>query len=193
MVAMCEAVIKGFNTTGGMFVGLPASKIAVGLPACSMAAGGGFTDTATVKAAIDYLRGSGTQPGTYTLVNPSGYPTFRGMMTWSINWDAIATCGSAYEYAQNFQNIFGTTTSIATADVSEKPFNVFPNPTSELLHINTSNHLNSITNIRIYNTLGEIVFSKAVTGETETINISNFPTGVYCLIGNNFRQQIIKQ
>ena len=29
IVAMCEAVIQGFNTTGGMFTGLPASKIAV--------------------------------------------------------------------------------------------------------------------------------------------------------------------
>ena len=193
IVAMCETAIQGFNTTGGMFPGLPASKIAVGLPACSMAAGGGFTDTATVKAAIDYLRGNGIQPGTYSLVNPSGYPTFRGMMTWSINWDAVATCGSTYEYAQNFQTIFGTATSIATDDNSEKLFSVFPNPASELLHFNISNHLSAPTNIHIYNTLGEIVFSKAVTGENETIDISNLPNGVYCLILDNCRWQIIKQ
>ncbi|MBK7853510.1 MAG: chitinase [Bacteroidetes bacterium] len=51
IVAMTEAVIQGFNTSGGMFAGLPAYKVAVGLPACVSAAGGGFTDTATVKAA----------------------------------------------------------------------------------------------------------------------------------------------
>lgn len=193
IVAMCEAVIHGFNTSGGMFVGLPANKIAVGLPACSMAAGGGFNDTATVKAAIDYLRGNGTQPGSYTLVNASGYPAFRGMMTWSINWDAVATCGSEYEYAQNYQNIFGTATSIVTDDNSKKLFSVFPNPTSDFLHVYFSNHLCSPTNIRIYNTLGEIVFSKAVNIENETINISNFSNGIYCVFLDSYRQQMIKQ
>jgi len=139
------------------------------------------------------LRGNGTQPGTYTLVNSNGYPTFRGMMTWSINWDAVATCGSTYEYAQNFQNIFGTATAIENADNSEKLFSVFPNPVCDLLHLNISNHLSTPANIRIYNIHGEIVFSKAVTGEKESINISNFPNGVYCLIYDNYRQQIIKQ
>lgn len=42
ILAMTEAVIQGFNTSGGMFTGLPASKIAVGLPACTNAAGGGL-------------------------------------------------------------------------------------------------------------------------------------------------------
>ena len=41
IVAMTEATIHGFNTSGGMFAGLPATKIAVGLPACTSAAGGG--------------------------------------------------------------------------------------------------------------------------------------------------------
>ena len=123
----------------------------------------------------------------------SGYPDFRGMMTWSINWDAVGSCGSAYEYAQNFQNIFGTTTSIVNTENSEKLFSVFPNPTNDVLHFNISNNLNSPTNIRIYNIHGEIIFSKVVAKENETINISNLPNGVYCLIGNNYRQQIIKQ
>ena len=34
IVAMTEAVIQGFNTPGGMFAGLSAHKVAVGLPAC---------------------------------------------------------------------------------------------------------------------------------------------------------------
>ena len=191
IVAMCEAVIQGFNTSGGMFLGLPASKVAIGLPACSMAAGGGFTDTATVKAAINYLRGNGTQPGTYTLVNASGYPNLRGMMTWSINWDAVATCGGINEFAHNFQNIFGISTSISSANNSEKLLNVFPDPASDFLHINLSGQFSSATDIRIYNTLGEIVFSKIVVQKNETINISNFPKGFYFLQIENYRQKII--
>ena len=111
IIAMTEAVIHGFNTAGGLFSGLSASKVAVGLPACANAAGGGYISPSTVKSAVDYLRGTGPKPGTYTLVQTGGYPTLRGMMTWSINWDAVATCGSVYEYAANYQTIFGTAPS----------------------------------------------------------------------------------
>ena len=107
IVAMTEAVIQGFNTGGGFFTGIPAEKVAVGLPACPNAAGGGFADTTTVKAAIDYLRGTGPQPGSYALAQTGGYPPLRGMMTWSVNWDAVSTCGSAYQFARNYIRIFG--------------------------------------------------------------------------------------
>ncbi|MFZ4799405.1 MAG: LamG-like jellyroll fold domain-containing protein, partial [Bacteroidia bacterium] len=107
IVAMTEAVIRGFSTSGGTFTGLPASKVAVGLPACSSAAGGGFIDSATVKSAINYLTGKGPKPGTYVLAQTGGYPALRGMMTWSINWDAVSTCANRYQYANNYQSIFG--------------------------------------------------------------------------------------
>ncbi len=114
ILAMTESVIHGFNTSGGMFTGLPASKVVVGLPACSSAAGGGFVDSATVKTAINYLTGKGSKPGTYVLSNSGGYPALRGMMTWSINWDAVSTCSNRYQYANNYQSIFGT---VITAQV----------------------------------------------------------------------------
>lgn len=106
IVSMTEAVIQGFNTAGGLFKGLPASKVAVGLPACKMAAGDGYVDTPSVRKAINYLRGDGPKPGSYTLVKPDGYPTLRGMMTWSVNWDATPNCGPVYEYADNYDRIF---------------------------------------------------------------------------------------
>lgn len=112
IVAMTDAVIQGFNVDrwsnqAGPFIGLAEDKIAVGLPACPSAAGGGFTDTATVASALRYLKGIGPKPGNYTLVNPNGYPDLRGMMTWSINWDNVNTCNnSALQYAENFERIF---------------------------------------------------------------------------------------
>jgi chitinase len=63
IVAMTEAVIQGFNTSGGFFAGLSENKVAIGLPACN-SAGGGFADTNIVKAAINYVRGTGPQPAT---------------------------------------------------------------------------------------------------------------------------------
>ncbi len=106
IVAMVEAVIVGFSTTGGTFVGLPAHKIGVALPACASAAGGGYTDTNQVIAAVNYLRGIGAKPGSYTLSNSSAYPNLGGMMTWSVNWDAAASCNGTYQYANTYQTIF---------------------------------------------------------------------------------------
>jgi len=123
IIAMTDAVIHGFNTYGGMFVGLPASKVAIGLPSCSSAAGGGYTDTAIVKDAIDYLRGTGIKPGSYTLSIAGGYPTLRGMMTWSINWDAVSTCNGTYSFATNYQRIFSTN----TCSTCPTPTNLFAN------------------------------------------------------------------
>lgn len=112
IVAMTEAVIQGFNVDrwsnqAGPFIGLPQTKIAVGLPACPNAAGGGFVDTATVGSALRYLLGTGPKPGNYTLINGGGYPNLGGMMTWSINWDNVNTCNnSAGQYADNFERLF---------------------------------------------------------------------------------------
>lgn len=123
IVALTEAVIRGFTTSGsgGVFSGLPASKVAIGLPACTSAAGGGFTTETVVASAVNYLRGVGPKPGTYTLVQSGGYPTLRGMMTWSMNWDAVATCNTAsYKYAQNYQTLFGSAVPIELLSFSVK-------------------------------------------------------------------------
>ena len=98
IVALTEALIRGFNTNGGMFQGFPASKVAIGLPACTGAAGGGVTAMSVVEASMKYLWGVGAKPSTYTLLAAGGYPTLNGMMTWSINWDATASNNYAATY-----------------------------------------------------------------------------------------------
>lgn len=106
IVAMTEAVIQGFNTSGGVFHGFPASKVAIGLPAGPRAAGGGFIDMAGLSAAARYLLGTADKPGAYALRNPGGYPDLRGLMTWSINWDAISSDSGTYVFARTFSDIF---------------------------------------------------------------------------------------
>ncbi len=173
IIAMTEALIHGFNTSGGMFVGLPANKVAVGLPSCTSAAGGGFVDSATVKSAIDYLRGKGSQPGTYSLSNKSAYPSLRGMMTWSINWDAVSTCASKYQYANNFEHIFEVRTDISTPELSTI-IAIYPNPTSGQFTI-----LLPIENATIIVTdlLGQQIIKKQVTLQTTNLQLDN--NGVY--------------
>ena len=104
IISQTEALTQGFSTSGGFFQPLPQQKVAIGLPACTGAAGGGFVTPAVLASAVNYLRGTGPRPGNYTRV--SAYPFLRGMMTWSINWDAVSTCGPSYEFAQSFQNLF---------------------------------------------------------------------------------------
>jgi chitinase len=106
IIAMTEAVIRGFNTNGGFFNGIPANKVGVGLPASQDAAGGGFVDTATVLSAMNYLLGKGSKPGSYSIIQQGAYPNLRGMMTWSINWDAKKRNGEKYQFANNYQRIF---------------------------------------------------------------------------------------
>ncbi|EWC60443.1 Chitinase [Actinokineospora spheciospongiae] len=65
--------------------GLRADQVGLGLPASPSGAGGGYQSPANVSAGLTCLA-KGTGCGAF---RPSTtYPTLRGAMTWSINWDA---------------------------------------------------------------------------------------------------------
>lgn len=38
------------------------------------------------------------------------------LVTWSINWDAVSSCGNIYVYASNFERIFGIPNSISNIE-----------------------------------------------------------------------------
>lgn len=65
--------------------GLRPDQIAIGVPSTSQAAGSGYVPTKTVKKAVNSLV-KGTSSGSFKV--PKKYKNFRGVMTWSINWDA---------------------------------------------------------------------------------------------------------
>lgn len=113
IVSQTEALLQGFTTGGGFFAPLPPEKVAIGLPACPLAAGGGYVSPAVLEQAVNYLRGTGPQPGSYQRV--ATYPTLRGLMTWSINWDAVASCAVADEFAQVYEDLFGDISTNAPA------------------------------------------------------------------------------
>jgi chitinase len=195
--SMTEAVIHGFNTAGGYFSGLPASKVAVGLPACPNAAGGGYVNPSVVQSAINYLRGTGTQPGSYVLANAGGYPAVRGMMTWSINWDAVSNCASAYEYANNFQTIFGFPTHTVSTEFNREPWFIFPNPVSTEFRIQNSEF--RISDIEIYNSTGGrvspayISTCKSGLASQISIDVSSLPSGIYFVKAGNRSAKFVKE
>ncbi|MEV6281520.1 glycoside hydrolase family 18 protein [Kribbella sp. NPDC051770] len=85
-IAMTDMIKAGFpvSTTGQTFPGLREDQIAFGLPA-AVSAGNGHTAPAAVHQALDCLV-KGQNCGGYTLRGGAS-PAFRGLMTWSINWD----------------------------------------------------------------------------------------------------------
>ena len=176
IIAMSEALIHGFSTAGGFFTGFPASKVVVGLPSCPSAAGGGFQSTTQVQSAVNYLIGVGPKPGTYTLNQPSGYSNLGGLMTWSINWDKVTTCNAtSYEFAQNFQQIFGSL--LSNNDFSNRGMKVYPVPASSELFIS---NLNQKENYQIINCQGQVIQQNSLDTNS-AILIENLERGLYIL------------
>ena len=88
-VAMADMVLTGFpvaKNPNRFFPGLRPDQVVLGLPA-NANAGGGFTSVSEVHKALDALIKGVQLPGYTMRGNAGGYPDFRGLMTWSINWD----------------------------------------------------------------------------------------------------------
>jgi chitinase len=188
IIAMTEAMIKGFMTNGGMFTGLPESKVAIGLPACPSAAGGGFTNVATVASAVRYLKGAGAKPSTYTLAQVGGYPNLGGMMTWSVNWDAVSSCNAAsYAFAQNYQSLFTSAMPVELLSFSAKKkdgFNEFNWSTTseintnnfELQRLNKDNNFETIATIKAQNKAANYSFTDDKTADKTSARLQASPT-----------------
>ncbi|WP_141733287.1 chitinase [Oligoflexus tunisiensis] len=103
-VAMAEMLLAGFpvgRNAAAVFPPLRADQVAIGLPAVGPAApAGGFTSVADVQKAFLYLAKGQSFGGQYTLKKAGGYPALRGLMTWSINWDAK----NNFEFSRNHRD-----------------------------------------------------------------------------------------
>ncbi|WP_108870098.1 glycosyl hydrolase family 18 protein [Aquimarina aquimarini] len=186
-VAMAEMLITGFPIaqTGLTFPGLRADQVAIGLPSTTQAAGSGYTSEAVVQQALDYLIKGVSYPGrSYT--TSATYPTFRGLMTWSINWDlvnnsAFSTSHSAY--------LKGVASRNATA--SQNVGKVFPNPLSgNVINVALDNSAISKSGganyfrFQVFNTSGIEVFNfqndNLRSGqETMSFDIGDLEAGMY--------------
>lgn len=93
MVGSVKMLVEGFELAAGKgrFEGLRADQVALGLPSGLRAAGNGYAAPADINRAFDCL----TTATQCDEVQPAqAYPDFRGVMTWSINWDV--TDGRAF-------------------------------------------------------------------------------------------------
>ena len=83
--------------------------------------------------------------------------------------------------------------TLAIEDNSFTNFNIYPNPTNNVIHINAIQF--PVKNIKIYDLGGKLLKSKNYNSEINIkTNISNFSNGIYILkLNNEFITKIIKQ
>jgi chitinase len=88
--AMLDMTLAGFPVagTGKTFPALRQDQVVLGIPAAT-GAGGGYMPFSEVQKSLNYVVKGQSYGGAYVLRNPGGYPNMRGVMTWSIDWDAF--------------------------------------------------------------------------------------------------------
>ena len=105
-VAMADALLGGFTAASGIALAPFAPRqVVIGLPASASAAGSGQTAAPIVHAALDRLILGRPATG-YQLADANAYPNFRGVMTWSINWDVHAGLAFSQPHRDYLDRVF---------------------------------------------------------------------------------------
>ncbi|MYT73242.1 MULTISPECIES: glycoside hydrolase family 18 protein [unclassified Streptomyces] len=102
-IAMTDMLLTGFPVAGdanNVFPPLRPDQVAIGMPA-STNAGNGYVSPAEQNKALNCLTKK-TDCGSYT--THGTWPTLRGLMTWSVNWDRF----NNWEFQKNFDAYFGS-------------------------------------------------------------------------------------
>lgn len=90
-VALAEMLLQGFAVRGDpelVFPPLRPDQLVVGLAAWPDAVHGGYTEPLEATKVLSYLITGKSFAGTRHLYNCASYESLRGVMIWSINWDA---------------------------------------------------------------------------------------------------------
>ncbi|SFE06742.1 chitinase [Chitinophaga sp. CF118] len=181
IVAMTDMLLQGFPVSGTSqtFPALREDQVAFGLPAAPAAAGSGYTAVAEVKKALNYLLKGTSYGGSYTLRKAGGYPAMRGIMTWSVNWDAV----NNKEFATNYAPFFTNTTNPGnqspvvsiTSPAASASFNA---PASITITASASDADGSVSKVEFYN--GSTKLGESSTSPY-TYSWTNVAAGSYSL------------
>jgi len=160
-VAMADMLIAGFNVDvwiGNIFFEpLLPEQVAIGLPASTSAAGSGYTIPYVVHTALDYLILGIPFGGQYQLANPDGYADFRGLMTWSINWDVANNLEFSNAHRPYLDDLSGVSAHENNVPLDKIMISNYPNPFNPTTTISFSSEQNEQYELTIYNVKGEKV------------------------------------
>jgi len=187
-VAMADMLIAGFNVDiwnmNLFFEPLLPEQVLIGLPASPSAAGSGYTPPIIVYDALNYLILGNPFGGSYQLADPNGYNSFRGLMTWSINWDIE----NNNEFGDSYRPYFDSLGTNRIDDFNPPAkFNLaynYPNPFNNSTIVNYTLQHNAYVKIDIYDIHGRlvenIVDSRQSAGLHRIVwNAKSWPSGVY--------------
>jgi chitinase len=94
-VAMAGMLLRGFfvqDDPSQFFPPLQPEQIVIGLAASPNAVNNGYSSLAETEKALQYLMKGDPFGGQYVLPQASDPSSLRGIMAWSINWDAVDRC-----------------------------------------------------------------------------------------------------
>ena len=187
LVAMTETVIKGFTVLNGkgVFSGLPANKVGIGLPSCSKVASGYVTPDVVCQA-VKYIRGVIPQPAGWKYKLTKSYPNMTCLMTWDVNEDAKCSNSFAGIAACAFSTVSGVDENSANA-VSF----IYPNPAVDQLTVETAQE--GTSNVRVVNMLGALVMEKQIAQGKTVLDIAGLAPGLYAVSIGSEVQKFIKQ
>ena len=161
-VAMADMLLAGFYVdvwVGNIFFDpLEPEQVAIGLPASTSAAGSGYTEPDVVHTALDYIILGTSFGGQYQLSNPDGYEDFRGLMTWSINWDVANNCEFSNAHRPYLDDLMGV--SVFENNIPEENnilVSNYPNPFNPDTNIAYSIKEACKITLEVYNIKGQLV------------------------------------
>lgn len=189
---MADMLLAGFpvdvHGANIYFDPLLPDQVLIGLPASANAAGG-YTPPSVVHTALDYVILGIPYGGQYQLSDPDGYFDFRGLMTWSINWDV-------HNNNQFSNSHRGYLDSLATTNIGDGSDDIETMPQIFVLEQNYPNPFNAITTIayqlnkparvtlKVFNLLGQevatLVEERKPAGKyTVSFDASGIESGIY--------------
>lgn len=160
-VAMADMLLQGFpvgGPGGNFFPAFRADQVAIGLPAAPAAAGSGYTPPAVVQQALDYLVRGVSYGGAYEL--GEAYPRFRGLMTWSVNWDAHADFGFSSPHRAYLDALAVSTIDTDAPSSIPPAFElraVYPDPVRSLSSVEYTLAHGGTVELGVYDLAGRVV------------------------------------
>ena len=124
-----------------------------------------------------------------------GYVTYKVKPASNIGIGSVMENNAEIYFDSNFPIATNSVTTTVTNNLGnidfskETALHVYPNPAKNVLNIKT-NHF-EITSITVFNNVGQTVFSAA--GNPQTIDISNFSSGIYILQANGDKAKLIQK
>ncbi|MBP1656867.1 MAG: class chitinase [Bacteroidetes bacterium] len=192
-VAMADMLLAGFTVDSFgkkiFFPPLSPAQVLIGLPASADAAGSGFTPSPDILAALDYLYLGKSFGGAYHIASPQGYPGFRGLMTWSINWDVYSKQIWSRDYRAYLDNLVTDVADIGFRSPGIEGRKLilepnYPNPFNPVTVIRYSLLVKSPVRLEVCSAIGETV--RVLTDEIQDAGIhevlfdgSGLASGIY--------------